>query len=120
MPHGKENRIYTDEMSPLTTTYNKPARSKNNRSGPILKEFKCNLCFQQQGLFASDCGCFYCPDCFHDSGKCSCCLSILQKAQMTTTRNASYAAVCGATLSTCETRHSWLKSRTSFSTHHLS
>lgn len=50
---------------------NQTQRKKENRSGrpdkPTLKQFKCNVCYKKNGYFMSDCGCFFCKECFEDA-----------------------------------------------------
>jgi hypothetical protein len=58
---GKENR----DPSHRRERDAKTDRSKSNK--PVVKQFKCNVCYKQTGFYMSDCGCFFCKDCHLDA-----------------------------------------------------
>lgn len=47
----------------------KSAKEKKEKK-PRAKRYKCELCFQSEGRFMADCGCFYCKQCYQDSDSC--------------------------------------------------
>lgn len=44
-----------------------PSRRHNqdrSKAKQTVRQFKCNVCYKHTGYFMSDCGCFFCKECF--------------------------------------------------------